>query len=321
MRCSREAGAGYRRTGRPTRAEPVALLARIPLRSWPISAPEVAALQRLAGNHAARRVIAARVLQRTHLSAANLNVVGEDHEESGARRKEEKKYSAAHAGSSDYWTEEEFKLGSFSLLKHFWTDTRERADPFELRWDQAQAFMYQNADIINNNPVDEGQVKRQVRWINDLDAHRSNLEAGLDGFGVAKGDVRRGKPMKAALKAVRVAHTALAKSWQDAALRQAYFDAVDAVRQLNVVKAAPEVSKDRGQAMHGAAKASSARKGVWKVGDKHREQMAGHLVDDPATYNLVSKGDFNLDLKAARDAAALKKQPKAAAVNKPAIVI
>ena len=118
-----------------------------------------------------------------------------------------------------------------------------------------------------------------------------------------------------------MAHTALAKSWQDAALRQAYFDAVDAVRLLNTTKAAPEVSKDRGQAMHGAAKTSSARKGVWKVGDKHRQQMAGHLVDDAAAYNLVSKTEFNDDLQQARDAAALKKPPKGAAVKKPAIVI
>ncbi|MBX3639897.1 MAG: hypothetical protein KF888_05205 [Nitrosomonas sp.] len=72
------------------------------------------------------------------------------------------------------------------------------------------------------------------------------------------------------------------------ALKQKYSDVFE-----TTIKSTNEVSQFRSDKMHEAAESRSGEKGVWKIGDNHR----GHLKEKKASYNLVSKNDFNKDFK------------------------
>ncbi len=87
---------------------------------------------------------------KTPLVKDRLNVVGEDHIESGReiRRRCEKSYTAQYSGSSSYWLEHEFRVRGKTFSekvrsRFHGSDKRPTADPFKLRFLQKMVLIEQ----------------------------------------------------------------------------------------------------------------------------------------------------------------------------------
>ncbi|WP_340202087.1 DUF4157 domain-containing protein [Ascidiimonas sp. W6] len=265
----------------------------------------------------------------TPLSTNRLNVVGENHPQTKARLAREKQYTAAHAGSANYWTESRFRDRAFSFWRDYLSDMRATADPFEVRFNNSQQFLAENAVIIKNQG-DAGTNTQQAlnnlnvqqKFIHTLWIYLSNMDAGFledrsDGFEVPRarrnemlGYRQQIKNIAVTWQAARVA-LALAiptaapanvfAGWSNGGVvvtseaneRANYKKSIDDLGQLNVVaRTAAQLSQDRSAAMNVAANNRATELGVWKVGDAH----AGHMeLDHPRNYNLVRLADFNAD--------------------------
>ncbi len=98
----------------------------------------------------------------TPLKEDCLNVVGENHKESGARRVDEKNYTVSHIGLSNYWQEHEFRERSLTeeekkekmTKKSSYVDKRKMADPFKLRFLHWIKLIEENAaEIAKFSPL------------------------------------------------------------------------------------------------------------------------------------------------------------------------
>lgn len=219
-----------------------------------------------------------------------LNVVGEDHVESEALRKSEKKFTKDVLQSSDYWAEDEFRLGAYKL-SHFFTDSREVVDPFELRVLQSLNFL-----------KDELRKKKSTylsaqEWKKQLTIYCSNLEGKTDG--VELNENRKNYYKNEFKKTV--------KSWDKMQDQEVINDinsvlstlipAVGKSRKIaeQRINTGKKVSNERSIAMHeGANQEAGSKKGVWKVGDSHAKDM---LTMDDRKYELTLQDDFQQYLK------------------------
>lgn len=254
----------------------------------------------------------------TPLVTGRLNVVGEDHNETAGRLAREQLYCKTYSGSSSYWTESSFRTRKYSLWSDFFEDKRPRADPFKDRFEHALLkadstnFWHYNTpaptqpdiDHIDNNRAALPNLIRNgtQRFSHDLVVMISNLENDTDGFELTpqaklahialKGDVTAlydqaavcirllstiGSPIAGII-------TALDLMWANLRTLKTSYGAL---------RTDPEVRLSRSNAMHTAAEARHAEAGVWKVGDRHREDMAND--PNPKSYNLVDRAAFNAD--------------------------
>jgi len=264
----------------------------------------------------------------TPLANNRLNVVGEDHPETEGRLDREKQYTAAHAGSANYWTEARFRTRAFSFWRDYLSDMRATADPFEMRFNHSQQFLAENAVIIKNEG-DLGtntlgaldNLNSQRKFIHNLWIYLSNLDAGFmedrsDGFEVpadrrtemlgyrqqikniavtwqaARADLAAAIPTAVPPNPFGWANGGVAVT-SEANERANHKKSIDDLGLLNIVaKTTAQLSQDRSAAMHAAANNRSTELGVWKVGDAH----AGHMTGmNPKTYNLVRRAAFNAD--------------------------
>ena len=219
-----------------------------------------------------------------------LNVVGEDHVESKALRKNEKKFTKEVLQSSDYWTEDEFRLGAYKL-SHFFTDSREVADPFELRVLQSLNFL---KDELRNK---KSTYLSAEDWKKQLSIYCSNLEGGTDGTELSEN--RKNYYKNEFKKTV--------KSWSKMEDQEVIKDinsvlstlipAVSQSRKIaeKRIDTGKKVSNERSIAMHeGANQEADSKNGVWKVGDSHAQDM---LTMDDRKYELTLQADFQKYLK------------------------
>ncbi len=257
-----------------------------------------------------------------------LNVVGENHPETEARLAREKLYTAAHAGSANYWTEEKFRVRAYKFSTDWFHDKRAFADPFEQRFNHSQKFMQGNAAIIRGdanaarNDADAwDHLNSERKFIHNLWVYLSNLSSGLltdqtDGFEVPEarrqemlGYKQQVKNIAATWQSARVdlaaamhrPAPAVVFDWSAGGVAVAgggnygarYKQSVDALADLNIVnETADDISRNRSAAMHVAANARHAELGVWKIGEAHRGHMA---AEAHINYNLVSRAAFNAD--------------------------
>ncbi len=266
----------------------------------------------------------------TPLSNSVLNVVGEDHEETEAREVREKQYTTAHAGSTKYWTEAQFRVRAFSFFKDYLEDKRAFADPFELRFNQAQKFLEDNAAIIDrdgaanrNTLVGWDNLNDQRKFINNLWVYLANLYSSFFGADQTDGFEVPGA-RKTTMLGYRQQIKNIAVTWQaarvdlaaargmgapaavfgwtgggvavtsEANARANFARSVRDLAALNVVaETTAQLSQNRSAAMHVTANNRANESGVWKIGDAHR----GHLEGEPKPlrYNLVSRAAFNAD--------------------------
>jgi hypothetical protein len=255
------------------------------------------------------------VAQLSPLSMGVLNVVGENHPETGARLEKEKAYCAKFSGSTNYWTENQFKVRAYSLATDYLSDKRARADPFKDRFEHVllkagstNPWHYQADEApenfkvyVRDNPgsLAGALTGGTLRFSRDMKIMIGNLEADTDGHELTALSKQTHIALKNDVNNLYAqASTCVARltGGQDvpgtvAALDLMWTNLKTLVAAYGALRTDPEVRVSRSEAMHQAAEARSGEKGVWKIGEKHRKDIAGEY----ATYNLVSEDTFNYD--------------------------
>ena len=257
-----------------------------------------------------------RVAQLSPLSTAVLNVVGEIHPETEARLPVGRAYCTNFSGSANYWTENQFRVRAFSLLSDYLTDDRPRADPFKdrfehvlLKADSTNPWHYQGAqapqnfqDYAQHHAADLASAiaPGTLRFARDMQIMLGNLAANTDGQELSAQSKQTHLALRANVDNLHAQASTSVNRLNNGAGLPGTIAALDLMwAHLETLKTAygalrtdPEVRVSRSDAMHLAAEARSAEKGVWKIGERHRQDMAG----EAATYNLVSEEDFSHDI-------------------------
>lgn len=261
-------------------------------------------------------VAQAAVAQLRPLSTTVLNVVGEIHPETEARLPVERAYCSRFSGSANYWTESQFRVRAYSVVTDFLSDDRARADPFKDRfehvllkadstnpWHYAAAQAPQNfQDYARDRGADLAAAitPGTLRFARDMQIMLGNLVNTTDGQELTAQSRQAHLALRGAVDDLHAqAATSVARLNGGAALadKVAALDLMWA--RLETLKTAygrlrtdPQVRVSRSDAMHLAAQARSNETGVWKIGERHREDMAGK----DAAYNLVSEEAFSHDI-------------------------
>ncbi len=262
----------------------------------------------------AQQVIQHKVFQlKSPLVSTKLNVVGEEHPESNARRPKERAYSLKYSGSADYWTEAEFRTRAFGL-GDILDDTRPRADPFKDRFEhvlikaQSTNAWHYNTDTAPQNFIDyvrnhPGKLHASLsegpyRFASDMSIMIGNLEAGTDGFDMSEEEKNTHIGLKAEVTAFyqqigiclnRLSNLPLQVDANVAALDKMWGNLKALILKFGDLRSDSEVRISRSDAMHTAAENRNAVKGVWKIGEAHRNDMK----NKGGSYNLVSREQFN----------------------------
>ena len=138
------------------------------------------------------------------LKKDRLNVVGENHDESGNIRKEERIYAAIFSGSSKYWEEDKFRVRAKEKSekgqpKNY--DKRPFADPFALKFFQAIWFVYNAAKNI-----DKSQIQGECL--------RSNMDNFYLGFGTTSALSRKLEDLSAGKQGFELESEEKEKFWE-----------------------------------------------------------------------------------------------------------
>ncbi|WP_212556056.1 eCIS core domain-containing protein [Methanosarcina spelaei] len=267
-----------------------------------------------------RPVIQNKIIQFiSPLNSLKLNVVGEYHPETEDRLKLEKIYCKEFSGSSNYWSEGEFRTRQYSVVSDFLEDKRPRADPFKDRFEHVilkakftnfwhyesaappQNFIEYIQKDVNVATAIELLTNGPYRFSKDMTIMIDNLERDTDGFELSLQEKTKFLTLKQYANAlfcnvsecikllnakpVRVPETvkALDLMWKSI---------IELETNFGDVRSDAEVCESRSDAMHRAAQDRSDEKGVWKIGDAHRRD----LQNKDRSYNLVSRDQFNYDL-------------------------
>lgn len=227
-------------------------------------------------------------LVQAKLVKGKLNVVGEDHKESGKRRGTEAKMLSEKIGvdSGHLWLENEFLTG----------DPQHVADPFELR-------VLQSLDFLNTVVSDEARGKVARDCFQGL---LVTLKALKDNKKEAILTKKRKKFYKALELKVRkwIRKSISYLDYNDRAgliaLKEILAKEFPKIRE-NIATAIGSTTNDlneqdkigaaRSQAMHDAANMEAAtQKGVWKIGEQHVQDI---LPLEEKQYELTPKDEFN----------------------------
>jgi hypothetical protein len=257
-----------------------------------------------------------------------LNVVGEDHDESGKRRDEEKAVSSRDAGGK-YWTEGEFRARPRSFGEALFGESSDEgrafADPLYLRiahrvqflgkfnlldktldaWDQGsedkgkevialgtQVLAGMETQLIEMRTLIGLALKNEEKnSYTDKQAELLNaINTELKGVVIPKF-----LKLEEAWKTI-VPLNALPKAAVD--LEKEFHAGVDSLMKDAEALGGTDLGKTRelrSQAMDQSGTARKTDKGVWKIGDAHFgdiEQMVGRKE-----YNLISRQEFNDEYK------------------------
>lgn len=264
------------------------------------------------------------VVQRKELSAAKLNVAGEEHGESGSRRASEREY-AADKGVNSYWQEGEFTYMPQATLP--WETPKEtHGDPFMLRAEYLLAlldekhgerllnqFALGNIPAVSNllgSSLAEAWKKYCSDWLVDA--------VWEPAVALARASRSEGEQEKAA--GFRPHYDLLMDLKQKVQERQNITDpalikaaASQTMQAIKHVRSEftnsyliggffrrnrPEdvISRDRSDAMLKAAK-ESRKRGLWKIGDSHVSDIRAKAEIETAEYRLMSRTEFNEDYK------------------------
>lgn len=272
--------------------------------------------------------IVQRVAQLAALVNDKLNVAGEHHPESDARRVHEKEVAAAKTGSTAYWTESQFKETSVS---------DKPADPYSLRYEhllklgkaavdpvatlgKAEFLAEFNFGEFGNIALVEAAMKEF--YADDLEEYGQRIEmygdrtiraiwvAGLRRIVLLHcGKVKTLVGQFAAACSTNVSgmvaidYTNL-EAMVDASnpLQKSLSEILEGLDEMKKALAQADtdfhlstrnISAERSAAMHASAQTRAAEKGLWKVGNQHAADMAGM---GSRNYNLLTRDEFNAEL-------------------------
>lgn len=218
-----------------------------------------------------------------------LNVVGEDHEESGKEnRREEEKAFCRHKVGGHYWKEDEFPAS---------LDAKdEKADSVLLLIKFTLASIQEgNNELIGKDAKrDNTSSDTKRRWV----PIRETLEALYDEYLILlkyekNGDLEAKEWMKlnkAKIDALEAAYNrGLMEHVNPSAEAKAILDTMG-------ISSVEDASKARAVAMDAAARKQTTRTGVWKIGDIHIGEIKQIWIDqkeakDP--YVINTRQEFN----------------------------
>ena len=259
----------------------------------------------------------AQLVAQCKLEKDRLNVVGEKHDESDSQRNKEKAFCKEQTGSSNYWGENQFraKYSRVSSKMPF-------ADPFVLRIDQFISFAIQYCEEMKKSAKDWDSkltminfsfVYKAMKGIKDT---LQKMDKKEDGFELSTTQKAEYNPLKQSLDEnmhLFASVNTLVKKYQydedqlksfvegnsDDGLFSEFEVWLNSLTNLRDLKSlyekqefselSSEISEKRSEAMHEAANRRHRAKGVWKIGDRHREHM--EAMSDKQ-YNLLSKEEF-----------------------------
>jgi hypothetical protein len=262
----------------------------------------------------AQSVVQHKVIQlKSPLVSTKLNVVGEEHPESDPRRQKEQAYSLKYSGSANYWTEAEFKSRAYAI-GDFLDDQRPRADPFKDRFEhvlikaestnpwhyQGQAAPQGHINFVRDHPdvLNVRITEGPHRFANDMRIMIGNLEAGTDGFDLSQQEKVTHIGLKAEVTALyqqaatclnRLTTLPIQIDATVAALDTMWANLKALIVKFGNLRTDSQVRISRSDGMHTAAETRNAEKGVWKIGEAHRNDMK----NKGGSYNLVSRQQFN----------------------------
>lgn len=250
---------------------------------------------------------AANVVQRAELASDKLNVAGENHGVSGGRRPQEAAYSTEMTGGG-YWTEAQFKVSGVSNVS---------ADDFELRAKNLIAFGKEAnlgywitvdsdalvAGLISNK-IDIATLELPLTLFrpDELELYKDHIpvqvyneynETLLNKGGTFTKCIGTIKTTLAEYTTTGEARWR-GKLLEAVQLYQILFSLVDIqinqVMEALAIVSSADVSLQRSGKMHVAANGRAATLGLWKVGDKHTQDMVGM---NPKSYKHLLVGDFD----------------------------
>jgi hypothetical protein len=270
-----------------------------------------------------------RVIQLAKLVKDRLNVAGETHPESDARRGRERQIAATKTGSPNYWQEGEFTIQG---------KPEQPADPYQLRFE----YLLKLGLALQ---IDTLAGMKKAKYLADLGLGDlgvlESVETAMNEF--RGDDLERlgmkinifGEPTRRAfwvggLRRVVLRHCIKAKEVVTALTRECTtksdgFESLDISKLEHLVAyskplnfsldqiiegldelskalhkadtdfglSGRNVSRERSVAMHDAAQEQAGLRGVWKVGEAHATDMETMA----RKYNLLSKTDFDAELK------------------------
>ena len=226
-----------------------------------------------------------------------LNVVGESHNISGKQRPQEKAYIQAIINSDQYWQEGRFRVKPND-------DSSPFADPFKLRVAQDIAFIVEGKIVTSSN------ASVIYAYANSIAKDIRLMEEGKDGLELTDQEKIFFKQLqslalnllvtiKAVYPALNLPPTAVAggiietsgtNSFDNPTIsRRKLFEAAKQ-GNLPVNNGREEPAERRSKAMHKAAEANHTHQGVWKIGQKHLEDI--QIFFPQQKYNLISSKDF-----------------------------
>jgi hypothetical protein len=261
-----------------------------------------------------------------------LNIVGEDHKESGSRRDEEKRFAAAKTLSDNYWTEASFP----DLAQTFGTRKARggrqqpkddsAADLMELRAAHAAAMLIVRCEQLAGwatrvaavpeseatrvitaflaqkvKPFKDAEDRLDVTWreTNTVAVTAAVKQVFTEVKRVRQGYIAalRGVPGAQRLKATR----ALADNL--VALRKLVEPLATAVGEnpsdYTDTAGLAQAMRVRRSIFMGLAVGRSKAVGVWKIGDGHISDMLdGTVKVDMSKMNVVPRDDFNTEFDA-----------------------
>lgn len=275
-------------------------------------------------NHSIQRVTQFAVLVRD-----KLNIAGERHPESNARRDVERQVALAKTGSANYWREGEFTESA---------NSQQPADPYVLRYE----FVLKQALTL---PIPALAAHTKEEYLNELAFGDVNflteIENAMSQFYADDLEVYGQKIEMYGARTARAVWLAglrrvinhhcgkakglIAEFTQKSTTVDGMFSSVDVGKMEEMVRAskplassldeiiegldqmekaliraqidfnldARDVSSERSHAMHLVGQARAGEKGLWKVGEKHAADMMGI---GGKNYNLLSRADFNGEL-------------------------
>ncbi|GLQ87747.1 hypothetical protein [Dyella flagellata] len=243
-------------------------------------------------------------LQMKAISTTVLNVAGEDHFESDARRNEEKKVTST-ATNGGYWTEEQFKLTI--------NDKKVDADPKALRFLSHLQVLSGPWSSLAKAPLapefflthakktwdDYGRLNKKIEdnFIDSLGDRYSGGDALSEEKGLERDRINWGlyaqfDTAKRALQGIIGLHPYNdTKKVALNRLREQFRTAVPAM--VEKVPEKEELHSLRSGAMHCAAEAKSNYAGVWKIGQQHVDEISEAPLETPLAYNLMTRKEFN----------------------------
>jgi|GEM_PF-1795465 len=250
---------------------------------------------------------ASNMVIQTKLVRDKLNVAGEDHTESNARRKQEKLISSMNAGGG-YWTEEKFTIDVHGVQK--------AADPNSLVFlrtlniiakqteglskskvqispsstinlshlvlgailpmiELAEAQWAKTEGVAYPGPLSQDQLATRDNLLRERFTNLQRLKTATQQLNELYG------------KKLDLANRKLA--------RQYHADLVTArIEMVKKLMLNPDLDLLRSAAMHKAGQQKANVAGVWKIGDFHVQDILHKLPKEaPPKYNLLTQKQFN----------------------------